>query len=345
MKHPYTGDDSAWVPDAVDLNFGSELGCVVLFVLWCVTHCRTSPRHRVLLLTTLGVASAFELMATAVLRILIHNPRYCDFWAVPTIPTAVVASWCVGIMAHMELADRFRGLRPMELAGLDVMLLLLMDVMTEVGGVAHNCWAWPASQSFVEGAPASGVAGALYSAVHNTAPELLHERWWGVAAANYYLVPGVIALHSVVTRGMLPWSPQDSGTRANVPSPVAVAGVIIALPCLTVVWIGACAWLQATVGHVVAVALVLGPCAVAAGKGLLREGVRLQGTPDLATVATLGGCYLLNTSRLLTTEWTWPQVVLQATCVAVACGAALAPPSSGSDDLKASASSSQRKVQ
>lgn len=331
MRHPYTGDESPWVPDALDLRFGSELGCVLLFVLWCVTHCRTSARHRVLLLTTLGVASAFELMATAVLRILLHNPGYCDYWAVPTIPTAVVASWCVGIMAHMELADRFRGLRPLELAGLDVMLLLLMDVMTEVGGVAHNCWAWPLSQSFVDGAPTAGVAGAVYSTVHGLAPELLQERWWGVAAANYYLVPGAIAIHSVVTRTVLPWTPAPSGSHARSPSPVAIAGIIVALPCLTVAWLGCCAWLQATVGHVAAVALVVGPCAAAAAKGLLREGVRLQGSPDLATVATLGSCYLLNTSRLLTTAWTWPQVALQFTCVAIACGAAVAP---GSDEGK-----------
>lgn len=113
MKHPYTGlDDGTWIPDAVDLQWGSEAGCVVLLALWLATNLRRESRYRALVCSTLAVATTFELVATRVLMILIHNPGYCEYWIFPTIPTAVIASWSVGIMAHMALSNRISGLTP-----------------------------------------------------------------------------------------------------------------------------------------------------------------------------------------------------------------------------------------
>ena len=211
-----------------------------------------------------------------------------------------------------------------------------MDVMTEVGGVAHNCWAWPPQQDFVDmqklvGAPTPGATflGDEYRAFHALAPSLLAARWWGVAAANYTLVPGTVLLHSLFMRKLLPDGIDARHGKGMHWAAVAAVAVVV-LPVLVLCWVVMSAQLVAAVGHAASTALVLVPCALAVAVDAFnawRSGsLGFCGSPDVATVCTLAGCYALNTSRLVTMPgWTAAQLVMQLGCISVAMGVALWP--------------------
>lgn len=309
MSSMALASDPSWVPTALDLGNGSEEGCFVLLAVWVWLHGRRSVPHRWLIVSSLVVAHAFEILATGWLHILTHNPPSCRWWHIPTVPTAVVLSWCVGILSHMQLAGRIQGMAWWETAALDVVLLALMDIMTEVAGIAHNCWAWSPAE-FVSAAPR----------VASMVPNLLADTWWGVPVVQYNMILGVVLLHSLVMRWLLrPTATFSTFTKAC---------VVASLPVVTLLWIAVCMAMHVAVGdRAFGTALVAG-CLFAALRPWVRGVASVGPSPGLATAMTLGGCYFLNTSRLFTLPaWTTAQAVCQTACIAVAMGVMLWPAS------------------